>query len=68
MGLVAAGQGVMLGYDLNVVLDPDRIAVRQIRDAVAPRTVQAAVIRGRRPPATRALLAAAVEAGRRRQL
>jgi DNA-binding transcriptional LysR family regulator len=67
-GLVAAGQGVMLGYDLNVVLDPERIAVRQIRDTVAPRTVQAAVIRGRQPPATRALLAAAVQAGRRRQL
>jgi DNA-binding transcriptional LysR family regulator len=65
--LVAAEQGVMLGYDLNVVLDPERIAVRRIRDAVAPRAVQAAVLRGRRPPATRALLATAVEAGRRRQ-
>jgi len=57
----------MLGYDLNVVLDPERIAVRRIRDTVAPRAGQAAVIRGRRPPATRALLAADVEVGRRRQ-
>lgn len=65
--LVAAGQGVMLGYDLNVVLDVRRVAVRPIRDPVAPRAVQAAVLRGRHPPATRALLAAAVEAGRGRR-
>ncbi len=36
-----------------------------MRDAVEPRAVQAAVLRGRRPPGTRALLAAAVEVGRR---
>jgi hypothetical protein len=63
--LVAPGQGVMLGYDLNVVLDPRRVAVRPVRDAVEPRPLQAAVLRGRRPPATRALLAAAIEVGRR---
>ncbi len=62
--LVGAGQGVMLGYGLSVVLDPERIAVRPLRDPVAPRTVQAAVLRGIRPPGTRALLCAAVEAGR----
>ncbi len=65
--LVAAGQGVMLGYDLNVIVDPERIAVRAIRDPIPPRAVQAAVLRGARPPATRALLDAVLDAGRSRR-
>jgi DNA-binding transcriptional LysR family regulator len=67
--LVAAGRGVLLGFALTVVLDPARIALRPLRDpaAVPARRVQAAVLRGPRPPATRALLDAAVAVGERRR-
>jgi DNA-binding transcriptional LysR family regulator len=65
--LVAAGRGAMLAYDLELVLDPARVVARPLADAVAPRVVQAAVLRGARPPATAALLAAVIDAGRRRR-
>jgi hypothetical protein len=53
---VAAGAGVMLAHALNVIVNPERIAVRLLQDG-PPRRIQAAIAAEQRAPAARALLA-----------
>jgi hypothetical protein len=64
--VVAAGRGLTLAYDLNVLLRPDRIAVVPLAGDAPARIVQAAIMREQRAPAARAVLAALREVGRRR--
>jgi DNA-binding transcriptional LysR family regulator len=52
---VAAGAGVMLAHELNVLIGRDAIAVRPLRDA-PPRRIQAALGAGDRPASTEAIL------------
>jgi hypothetical protein len=62
---VAAGRGVMVAHRLNVLIEPDRIAVVPLEGAPV-RHVQAAIMRGQRVPAARAVMDALLEVGRRR--
>ena len=65
--LVAAGNGVTLAHDLNVIVNPDAIAVRPLAGDDAPtRAIQAAVMRGQQAPGPLALLDALREVGRQR--
>jgi DNA-binding transcriptional LysR family regulator len=52
---VASGAGVMLAYELNVLIGGDAIAARPLR-GVPPRRIQAAVPSPPHPPATAAVL------------
>jgi hypothetical protein len=52
---VVAGDGVALAYALNVIINPAGIAVRPLAGGPI-RQVQAAVLRGQRPPGAVALL------------
>jgi DNA-binding transcriptional LysR family regulator len=61
---VAAGRGVTLAHELNVLISPE-IAVVPLRDDVPVRAVQAAIMREQRAPAARAALEALCEVGRR---
>jgi DNA-binding transcriptional LysR family regulator len=63
---VAAGRGVTLAYDLNVLISHEQIAVVPLRDEAPARQVQAALMREQRAPAPRAVLEALREVGRRR--
>jgi DNA-binding transcriptional LysR family regulator len=63
--LVAAGAGIVLSHELTVIVDRDRVVARPLVDGPS-RTIQAAIIRGQRAPATRALLEALQEVGRAR--
>ena len=63
---VAAGHGVMVAHRLNVLVEPERIAVVSLKGAPV-RHVQAAVMRGQRAPAARAVVDALVEVGRGRR-
>jgi DNA-binding transcriptional LysR family regulator len=65
--LVAAGSGVALTYDLTVIVDRDRVVARPLADDAPHRTVQAAIMRGQRSPAARALLEALGDVGRDRK-
>src|ERR687895_696368 len=62
---VAAGHGVMVAHRLNVLVEPERIAVVALKGAPV-RHVQAAIMRGQRAPAARAVIDALVEVGRGR--
>jgi DNA-binding transcriptional LysR family regulator len=62
---VAAGHGVMVAHRLNVLVEPERIAVVALEGAPV-RHVQAAIMAGQRAPATRAVVDALVEVGRDR--
>jgi DNA-binding transcriptional LysR family regulator len=62
---VAAGHSVMVAHRLNVLVDPERIAVIPLEDAPV-RHVQAAVMRGQRAPAARAVIDGLLEVGARR--
>jgi DNA-binding transcriptional LysR family regulator len=62
---VAAGHGVMVAHRLNVLVEPDRIAAVALEDAPV-RHVQAAIMRGQRSPAARAVIDALLEVGSRR--
>jgi DNA-binding transcriptional LysR family regulator len=54
---VVAGDGVVLAYQLNVIINPAEIAVRPLAGSAVPvRHVQAAMLRGQRAPGTLALL------------
>jgi DNA-binding transcriptional LysR family regulator len=53
---VAAGDGVALAYQLNVIINPAEIAVRPLSGPAPVRRVQAAMLRGQRAPGTLALL------------
>jgi DNA-binding transcriptional LysR family regulator len=63
---VAAGQGVTVAHELNVLLDPGRIASVRLAGGAPVRRVQAAIMRGQRAPAPRAVIDALREIGRRR--
>lgn len=62
---VAAGHGVMIAHRLNVLIDPAQIAVVGLEEAPV-RHIQAAIMRGQRAPAARAVIDALLETGRRR--
>jgi DNA-binding transcriptional LysR family regulator len=62
---VAAGRGVTVAHALNVVIDPEQIAVVPLAGARPVRHVQAAVAPGQRAPAVLALLDALREVGAR---
>lgn len=62
---VAAGHGVMVAHRLNVLVEPERIAVVALKGG-SVRHVQAAIMRGQRAPAARAVIDALLEVGRRR--
>jgi DNA-binding transcriptional LysR family regulator len=53
---VVAGDGVVLAYQLNVIINLAEIAVRPLRGPAPVRHVQAAMLRGQRAPGTLALL------------
>jgi DNA-binding transcriptional LysR family regulator len=63
---VAAGRGVTVAHQLNVVLDPARIAAVPLR-AGPVRHIQAAIMRGQRSPAALAVVDALHEVARRRR-
>jgi DNA-binding transcriptional LysR family regulator len=62
---VAAGHGVMVAHRLNVLIDPGQIAVVGLERAPV-RHIQAAIMRGQRAPAARAVIDALLEIGRGR--
>jgi DNA-binding transcriptional LysR family regulator len=62
---VAAGRGVTLAHELNVLISPD-IAVVPLREEAPIRHVEAAIMREHRAPAARAAIEALREVGRRR--
>jgi DNA-binding transcriptional LysR family regulator len=61
---VAAGRGVTVAHRLNVLIDPDRIAVVPVPGP--SRLIQAAVLRGNRSPLARATVEALRTVGMRR--
>jgi DNA-binding transcriptional LysR family regulator len=63
--LVAAGSGIALTHELTVIVDRERVIARPLEHA-PHRTIQAAMMRGQRAPAARALLDALREVGRAR--
>jgi DNA-binding transcriptional LysR family regulator len=63
---IAAGAGVTVAHELNVLVDARRIAVAALADGAPVRHVQAAIMRDQRAPAARALVDALREVGRRR--
>ena len=66
--LVAAGRGVTIAHDLNVMLDATKIAVRPLTGHAPLRHVQAAIMRHHQAPASRAVLRALRRVGARRAL
>lgn len=64
---VAAGHGVTLAHELNVLIDPARITVAALTGDVPARRVQAAIMRDQHSPAARAVLAVLREIGRRHE-
>lgn len=65
--LIAAGRGVTVAHELNVIVKPEAIAVRPLADPAPVRHIQAAVMRGFRTPAAAAVLDALGEVGRSRR-
>jgi DNA-binding transcriptional LysR family regulator len=65
--LVAAGRGITLAHDLNVIVNPDQIAVRPLLGRRSVRHIQAAYLPGHRSPAITAALEALQHIGRRRR-
>lgn len=64
--LVAAGRGITLAHDLNVIIDPDNIAVRPLGGRPSVRRVQAVHLRSHRSPVVTAAIDALLRIGRRR--
>jgi DNA-binding transcriptional LysR family regulator len=62
---VAAGAGIALAHELNVILNPDGIAARALTGAPA-RRVQAAIATEQRAPGPRAILELIARVSRRR--
>jgi DNA-binding transcriptional LysR family regulator len=62
---VAAGQGVTVAHELNIVVNPAQIAVKPIAGDAGARSIQAAIMRDQRAPAARAVLDVLRELGRR---
>jgi DNA-binding transcriptional LysR family regulator len=63
---VAAGRGVTVAHRLNVLIDPERIAVVRLAGGLPGRRITAAVLRGNRAPLPRATVEALREVGARR--
>jgi DNA-binding transcriptional LysR family regulator len=63
---VAAGRGITPAHRLNVVLNPERIAVVGLGGGAPVRRVQAALMRDQRAPLARAVVHALQEIGERR--
>ena len=63
--LVAAGRGLTVAYDLNVLVTQHRLAIRETAPAIAPRTIAAATVPGPRTPAAGAVLELLEDLGRR---
>jgi hypothetical protein len=55
----------MVAHGLNVLIEPGRIAVVPL-EAAPVRHIQAAIMRGQRAPAARAVIDALLEVGKRR--
>jgi DNA-binding transcriptional LysR family regulator len=64
--LIAAGNGIAVAYELGVILDTTKIAVRPLAGRAPVRHIQAAIMRDQRAPAARALVDVLREVGRRR--
>jgi DNA-binding transcriptional LysR family regulator len=62
---VAAGRGVALAHELNILIDHEQIASVPIADRVPSRWIQAAIMREQRAPAARAVVDAMREVGER---
>jgi DNA-binding transcriptional LysR family regulator len=63
---VAAGRGVTLAHELNVLIDPTRIRVLELTGDLPARRIQIAIMREHHSPATRAVVDLLREIGRRR--
>jgi DNA-binding transcriptional LysR family regulator len=63
---VAAGRGITIAHELNVLIAPGQIAVLPLVGGTPARRVQAAIMREQRAPLARAALEALREVGRRR--
>ena len=63
---IAAGHGVTVAHELNVLIHPRQIAAVPVVDDLPARRIQAAVVRGRRTPLTRAVMEVLAEVGTRR--
>jgi DNA-binding transcriptional LysR family regulator len=63
---VAAGRGVTVAHDLNVLVEQRRVAAVPLAGGAPVRHIQAAIMREQRAPVARALLDALREVGRRR--
>jgi DNA-binding transcriptional LysR family regulator len=63
---VAAGRGITLAHRLNVLIEPERIAVVPLAGGAPVRHVQAAIMRGLHSPAARAVVDGLRELGARR--
>jgi DNA-binding transcriptional LysR family regulator len=63
---IAAGHGVTVAHELNVLIHPRQIVSVAVVDDVPGRRVQAAVVRGQHAPLPRAVLGVLEELGARR--
>jgi DNA-binding transcriptional LysR family regulator len=63
---IAAGRGVTVAHTLNVLISHEQIAVVPLAGGRPARRIQAAIARGQRAPAPRAVVDALREVGRRR--
>ena len=63
---IAAGRGVTVAHELNVLISHDQIAVRPLADPAPVRHVQAAIMRGQNAPLPRTAIECLREVGRRR--
>jgi DNA-binding transcriptional LysR family regulator len=63
---IAAGRGVTVAHDLNVLIHPHQIVAVAVTDDVPARRIQAAVLRGQQAPLPRTVLAVLEELGARR--
>jgi DNA-binding transcriptional LysR family regulator len=64
---IAAGRGVTVAHELNVLVDQRRVAAVPLAGRVPVRRVEAAIMRDQRAPLARAMVDALREVGRRRQ-
>jgi DNA-binding transcriptional LysR family regulator len=65
--LVAAGRGITIAYDLNVIINPGQIAVRPLTGCRSARHIQAAYLPGPHSPAATAAIQALRQVGQRRR-
>jgi DNA-binding transcriptional LysR family regulator len=65
--LVAAGRGITLAHDLNVIVNPEHIAVRPLVGRTSVRHIQAAYLLGHRSPLVTAALDALQRIGQSRR-